>query len=324
MSIYNNERYIKEAIESILHQTYQLFEIIITNDGSTDNSLGIIESFNDNRIRILKNEKNIGLAASLNNGLVQCKGKYIARFDADDKMNSKRLERQLDFLQNNPTIDIVGSHLLWIDGNGDVLRKWNHWPIGIDQNIFFIITGNNPVGHPAVLIRKNILDNLGGYNTTFKTSQDIDLWFRLYLAGGLTDNIDEYLTFYRIHSKQTSALLKDQQIDDHRLAFISFYKSLINVELDSASIIQYLNILSSKERLDQDNMDSILRFFFTLLNTLMSVHNLSKKSRRRIYRLFLDNMQNNVDNINIIGLIKHSINYDVFHIDMLKPLWNIL
>src|SRR5580698_9685158 len=102
MPVYNGEKYIKEALESILQQTFIDFEFLIINDGSTDNSVSIIKSFNDNRIRLIHNEKNSGLVYSLNKGIGLSNGEYIARMDCDDVSIPERLEKQVGFLNSNP------------------------------------------------------------------------------------------------------------------------------------------------------------------------------------------------------------------------------
>ena len=108
MPVYNCEKYLRESIESILNQTFKDFEFLIINDGSSDKSAEIVESYNDNRINFVQNEKNIGLAASLNRGLDIAKGEYIARMDADDISLPERLEKQVRFMETNPQIGICG------------------------------------------------------------------------------------------------------------------------------------------------------------------------------------------------------------------------
>ena len=109
MAVYNGEKFLKEAMESILTQTFTDFEFLIINDGSTDNSVKIIEEFNDPRIRLIHNEKNLKLIASLNKGISLAKGKYIARMDCDDISMPYRLEKEVDFLENSLEYGLVGT-----------------------------------------------------------------------------------------------------------------------------------------------------------------------------------------------------------------------
>ena len=109
MPVYNGKNYLNEAIESVLCQTLTNFEFLIVDDASTDNSIDLINSYNDSRIKLLKNKNNIGQTASLNKGLEMAQGKYIARFDQDDVCLPKRLEEQVAFFKKNPSISIVCS-----------------------------------------------------------------------------------------------------------------------------------------------------------------------------------------------------------------------
>ncbi len=123
MSVYNGDKYLREAIESILNQTFTDFEFIIVNDGSTDNSLEIIESYDDERIKTINNKKNIGLTKSLNKALKFAKGKYIARQDADDVSLPNRFEKQVEYLDSHPEVALVGTSVYLIDENGKIIGK---------------------------------------------------------------------------------------------------------------------------------------------------------------------------------------------------------
>ncbi|NHJ46179.1 MAG: glycosyltransferase family 2 protein, partial [Asgard group archaeon] len=109
MSVFNGEKYLREAIDSVLHQTFTDFEFLIINDGSTDNSVEIINSYDDERIHLVHNEQNIGLAASLNKGINLARGEYIARMDCDDINHQTRLEKQVKFMDKNPDIGLLSS-----------------------------------------------------------------------------------------------------------------------------------------------------------------------------------------------------------------------
>src|SRR4051812_30773328 len=123
MPVLNGEKYLREATESILNQTFKDFEFIIINDGSTDRTEEIIQSFADPRIVYIKNEKNVGLSRVFNQGIRAAQGTYIARMDADDISLLHRFEKELEYLENNPKIDIVGSAMMIIDAEGKKVRK---------------------------------------------------------------------------------------------------------------------------------------------------------------------------------------------------------
>ena len=119
LPVYNEEKYIEECIWSILNQTYNNFELIIVDDASTDRSLEIINTFNDPRIQLFSNKKNLGIAKSLNKGCLNVRGEFIARIDANDIAVKTRFEKQLKYLNNNPNCAVVFSPVLIIDENGN-------------------------------------------------------------------------------------------------------------------------------------------------------------------------------------------------------------
>ena len=166
MCIFNEEKYLQDSIDSVLNQQYNSFELIIVNDASMDNSLKIISSYNDKRIKLINNSKNIGLTKSLNIGLDECTGEYIARLDGNDLMTNNRLNKQLEFLENNQRIAVVGSYFKCIDETGEEVDNLN-WPSGIDINIYRALYGENPVGHPGVLMKKDAIINVGKYRNKF-------------------------------------------------------------------------------------------------------------------------------------------------------------
>lgn len=197
MPAYNAEKYISQAIESVLQQTYTDFEFIIVNDGSTDETVNIINSFNDDRI-ILINQPNMGVAAALNTGLKYAKAPYIARFDADDICYPYRLEKQIRFLQDNPEYILVGSEAKYILENGDFLFDfhciaYSHEQI-MDKLYFYC-----PFVHPTVMYRKENVINAGGYPTHAHNFEDYLLWTNL-MNEGMFCNLTEPLIKYRLNS----------------------------------------------------------------------------------------------------------------------------
>lgn len=177
MSVYNGEDHLTQSIESILLQTYKDFEFIIINDGSTDDTLKIITSFNDSRIKII-NQKNAGLTKSLNRGLSLVKSDFIARIDADDISHPERISKQIHFLQSNPDIVLVGSNAIIIDENGNRLGK-THFPYNHDELIEKMIELISPFPHASVFFRQKVALDMGGYNERFLRGQDFDLWLRI-------------------------------------------------------------------------------------------------------------------------------------------------
>lgn len=200
MAVYNGERFLREAVESILSQTYSDFEFIIFDDCSKDGSAAILRSFTDPRLRIHTNEKNIGLTNSLNKGLAVARGKYIARMDADDISLPTRFAKQVAFLNEYPAIALVGTWMECIDAEGRSLSSVN-MPTD-PQIIKDEMLKENCIAHPSVMFRKDAVLATGGYQTTLgRYAQDYDLWLRL-LEQYQIANLSEHLLRYRMHSQQ--------------------------------------------------------------------------------------------------------------------------
>lgn len=218
MSVYNGEKYLHEAINSILNQTLSDFEFIIINDGSTDNSLNIIEEYEkkDNRIRIIDRE-NRGLSCSLNEGIKIARSELIARMDADDISKENRLEVQVDYLDKNKEIGLVGTWVKLIDENGCV-KGVKKEPIDPEEIIDKILT-YSCFNHGSVIFQKSIFEKAGKYSNAFPENppnEDFALWNRmLQIASGA--NISQYLYKLRQHSSSVSYVQNEAQAEQHFL-----------------------------------------------------------------------------------------------------------
>ena len=162
MPVYNASLFLREAIESILNQTYKNFEFIIINDGSTDSSLQIIESFKDPRIKLVNNERNLGIIKTRNKGLQLAKGKYIANMDADDISLPTRLEKQFTFLEKNPDVAVIASKLVLINQNNDEIGIWpEDYHISDRNEIRKVLPIINCIGQPTVMIKNSVMQGIG-------------------------------------------------------------------------------------------------------------------------------------------------------------------
>ena len=212
MPVFNGERYLKEAVEGILNQTFGDFEFIIINDGSTDNTRGILESYADARIKLVEQEHQ-GLIASLNRGLAIAGGEYVARMDSDDIAAPERLEKQVAFLRTHPKIGILGTACRIIDDNGRDLGV-RRWPIS-DLEIRWTGLFSSPFGHPTVILRRDILTKHGlEYDDVFHMVEDYDLWIRA-LNHTRGANLNEPLLKYRVHGDRVTSKFRDQQLRSH-------------------------------------------------------------------------------------------------------------
>ncbi len=209
MSVYNGQRYLREAVDSILSQTLKDFEFLIINDGSTDKTLEILKSYKDSRIKIHNNRKNIGLVKSLNKGLKVIKSEYIARQDVDDVSAPERLEKELSFLINHPDYAAVGSFIKVIDKNGKESSKIGK-PV-TDEAIKDFLNTSNCIAHGSVMIRKSCIFDVGLYDESMRNSEDYELWLRMSEKYKLA-NIPKYLYSWRYHKGAVSVRNYNEQI----------------------------------------------------------------------------------------------------------------
>jgi len=208
MPVYNGRRYLDDAIESILKQTYKDFEFLIIDDGSTDESEEIIRSYSDNRIRLVCNQKNIGLAATLNQGIGISHGKYVVRMDCDDISLPERLETQFYFMEKNPRIAVCGT---WVDTFGSINSTWKY-PLENDEMRSQLLFASCLV-HPSVIIRKaSVIKDCLYYDESFIRSQDYELWVRISKKHVLA-NIGKVLLKLRIHENKVGEKFKVEQIE---------------------------------------------------------------------------------------------------------------
>lgn len=220
--VLDGERFLSFALTSILEQTFQDFELIIINDGSTDKTEEIIKSFIDERIVYLNNEKNMGLAFSFNRGIDAAKGQYIARMDADDISLPERFAEQLSFLDCKPNIGIVGSQIYIMREDGEIVAT--HSRPESHKEIKFYSLFSSPMYHPTVMGRIEVFKS-HHFNETFSNSEDYELWSRLLFQTGIKfSNIQKPLLKYRIYPQSfTQTLNLDRRA-------LSAHNTIKNVE----------------------------------------------------------------------------------------------
>lgn len=206
MSAFNEEiSDLKESIDSILTQTYNNFEFIIVLDNTNNNNLKeyLLEAEKaDGRIKLIFNEKNIGLAQSLNRALAKSTGEYIARMDADDISLPDRFNKQIKYLKEHSDCDVLGTNRIDIDENGLELNsvRINYAPNGRFEKAFLC---SNLLTHPSVMMRREAIVSVGGYRN-FKAAQDYDLWLRILKNGGTFYILPDILLKYRIRANGIS------------------------------------------------------------------------------------------------------------------------
>lgn len=266
MPVYNGARYIRESIDSILNQTFTDFELIIINDGSTDNSEEITLSYQDPRIVYLKNEINSKICVTLNRGLDAARGEYIARLDCDDIAMPNRLEHQKQYLDKHPEIGIVGSDIITFgEGREDQYFDFVHDPDGCRAGLLF----NTCFAHPAVMMRTSIIreHNLH-YREEYKGIEDLEMWWRMSQFAEMT-NIPEALIRYRKHPGQetqnVSKSVANKSLEFIHERFRSYVPTLTDQELEVIANYCYAKWIE---------------FDDAAMNTLISVCNQIMKSQK--------------------------------------------
>ena len=242
MAVHNGDPFLDLTLKSILSQTYENFELLIMNDGSTDDSVDIIRSFDDDRIKVFSQEQ-AGLAFSLNRLIERSNGELIARADADDIYLPKRLESQVQVFCKHPEVGVVGSFFDEIDEKGNKLCT-RRFPVTNSEIVRYFRIGSC-VMHPVVMFRKEIIERIGGYNETIQFAQDYDLWTRLSSMTNFS-NVPGVLFKYRTHKKAISHKNKANQVSIHRRIRSAYWAQIEQEPLDiskwNAEINNMLNL----------------------------------------------------------------------------------
>jgi glycosyltransferase involved in cell wall biosynthesis len=248
MSVYNAEKYLDVAIQSILSQTFTDFEFIIINDGSSDNSFNIIKKYQETDQRIvLISRENKGLIFSLNEGVELAKGKYIARMDADDISHINRFEFQLAELEKE-TADICGCHYFLINKD-DKLIDTILVPLD-NESLCLYLAFAIPFAHGSVIIRKQFLtDNCLSYGQCFEYAEDKYLWIQMFQKGAAFTNVNDVLFYYReIQESKSRIESKEMYLDDKNIKNLFLKNNLEEVNSAYQSLSSKFETLSIREQ----------------------------------------------------------------------------
>ncbi|MFM7684234.1 MAG: glycosyltransferase family 2 protein [Bacteroidota bacterium] len=290
MPVFNSEKYLHEAIDSILNQSFENFEFLIINDGSTDSSESIIKSFSDKRIKYYAFEENVGYLKCLNFGIQNALGKYIARMDSDDISLPNRFSYQVDYMENNQEIGVCGTFIQYF---GDESGFWRP-PIKSEAIKAGLINGST-ISHPASMIRASVLfENKIEYSKEYYLAEDYYLWYQL---SSLTEfyNIPEVLLRYRINDKQVSTVFESKQTYlKQEIRFLVLQKipnlnpmntkSLINGEIELSSALSFIKFI-----LNKNSKNRVFKKRYLQMELAMVLLNLAIKSGKPkdILRLIL-------------------------------------
>lgn len=211
MAVYNAAPFLEDAVSSVLSQTFVDLELLVVDDGSTDNTCALLSRLTDPRLRVISLASNVGLAAALNIGIEEARGDLIARMDGDDVSEPRRLELQVEYMRAHPEVVLLGTGFVWMDANGHVFERVR-FPTE-DSVLQPQLLNGNQFCHPSVMLRADIVRRVGGYRSLAGgPAQDYDLWLRMAEQGKIA-NLAQMLVRYRMHENQTSVskLVKQRQ-----------------------------------------------------------------------------------------------------------------
>jgi len=305
MPVYNREAYLKEAIDSILNQSFRDFEFIIVDDGSTDSSPEIIRSYSDQKIKYVRLAENSGNTVARNIGIKAASGKYIAIMDSDDISVPERLKKQYDFLEKHPEIGILGGFKKMFTPEYWFLQHYPSNPNYIKSFLFF----KNTMGQPTVMMRREIIDkNNLYYDPQLENMEDYDLWYRASTTGVKIANLDEVLLYYRLSLSQMSSHIDDRkemlkdffkrrlktldiELDENEFEVIhGFIRGRVEVDADKYKFIQ-----SNLDRIEYNNRKKGLypitafkaAIFYFRLRLIKYYYKENKKDKMGFYRHFI-------------------------------------
>lgn len=297
MPTYNCANYIEKAISSVLIQSFDDFELIIIDDGSVDETVDIINTIHDDRIRLIENKSNKGIIYSLNIGLMHSKGKFIARMDADDISLSNRFEKQIEHL-NVTNADICGCHFYRIDEEGTITSTIN---VPLSNNEIMMCLGVVvPFAHPSVMIRKSFLDiNKLSYGKGGNyIAEDLALWLQMAAHKAVFTNVDKYLFKHRHHNETLSATKKKNNILESKQLTKDYILGSYEVDLNNINnsndrtqkLIIRSMIKAAIYKLDCKYLKGILKFkikniiFATIVSFFGNDLSIFNKDRKNINR----------------------------------------
>ena len=270
MPVYEGAAYVQGAITSVLEQTFGDFELLVLDDCSPDNSAELAQAFGDSRVRIVRNERNLGQVATLNRGLREARGAYVARLDQDDVCLPARFERQVALLDAEPPVAVVGT---WVDVVDESGRKVDELRTRLDDRahtILLTLENRLPLAHPSVMFRRDPVLAAGGYDEAVRYCEDMDLWRRLVLAGHDLRVVPESLLRYRLHGGQQSQRHFDEQQANNDASLERFVAALapeVDARLIRMAFTRRLDLWSElHERSDAKRLVGDLESLLAIVN----------------------------------------------------------
>jgi glycosyltransferase involved in cell wall biosynthesis len=288
MPAYNVEHYLRESIESIRNQTFTDYEFIIINDGSTDGTKGILDSFSeiDSRIKAF-HQKNKGVASALNLGCRHARGQYIAIMNADDISLPSRLEKQIRYLERHPEIGIVGTWLDVVDEYGTTTGNW--YMASLPGVVKWNLSFGAALAHGTVLMRRSIIRGLKYYTKSKIYNEDYDLWFR---AAGVIKlaNMPEVLYKYRICGKGLTSVFKDEVFRDATTTSLNAINRLLKTPVDYVSAATLRRYIADRTVNDPRDSKTISRLLIRLFSVFRKDPSITREEMEEIERDVTDHL----------------------------------
>ena len=301
MSVYNGEDYLAETIESVINQTFKEWEFIIINDCSTDNTFEILAEYasKDKRIKVHTNETNLRLPSSLNKALSFAEGKYIARMDADDICIPDRLQKQYDFMEANPNVDLSSCRFLTLK-NG-VYSSGGCGGKGDSESIKALLLVTNPILHPGIIAKADVIKELG-YDKNFTCTEDMELWTRFVLNNKRVEILSEYLMIYRLHDKQITETTLDKQKNE----VIKIQKTYLSQLLKPMTEEQeefYINGIYFRKNI---NVSKFIEFYRWANSANNKTNNLDKEALNyAFFEILAEYKRNGISKTDLIKCMLH-------------------
>ncbi len=280
ISTYNGDRFLLESVQSILDQSFDDFELIVVNDGSSDNTAGVLQTFADKRIRIVNNDQNLGIAASQNKALNLAGGEYLALMDHDDISLPQRLQKQVEFLDDHPSVGMVGSACIAIDQDNTV-KSINVNP---SDDIFLkwrLLIYDCPIAHTSLMVRRQALEKIGGYSGHYRYAGDYELLSKLAATNEVA-NITQPLVMWRMHNS-TSIVHEDHLLEEARQISRDNIEAILGKGKLDESVFGGLRLLLSSRigtpiNISGEQVESVIEFLLDLQQRFYSHHEFSPAS----------------------------------------------
>jgi len=318
--VYNGLPYLKEAIDSTLNQSYQDFEYLIIDDASPDeNVIKLIESYNDSRIRLVRNKKNLGVSNTINKALSLITTKYVVRIDQDDINLPNRIEQQIDYLEKNPTIDIVCSWEKTIDSSGKKIRNWKRTLDNYGSFLGYVLIGICPIWHPSIAFKTKVIIEAGGFDESYLRAEDFEVTTRLALQRYNAAIVPEFHLLQRQHNSSQSSEFKNIQASvTQTIHFEAMSKFSSHADIKLLADFLRLELAEKNIKITKTLLTKIYLVMTDLLNNISIKQNLSENELSSLQKIIYRRVGFGVKFAPIITRLPSFLFYLVFYI--LSPL----